>query len=476
MDNTSGCPALTFQGGTQSIEGTGQVVVSSVGNYGTILDLTNQASLTIGPEISLVYAANSGGRGPSLKVGTNSSLTNLGTITLAKPGSQITIEGAGTFTNRGTLDIQAGTFASYSTKDDVGKIQLGANAVARIYGGPFTLAHPLSILAGAELVVDGAFSVEAPIHVTDARLELSGYWSNTSTIESLRSTTLLLGTWTNGGSLSIKDSDLTVGGFIPDLGEHQFTHSSLTYSGTLPQGITLVADESTGDINLASALLNEAELETRDGAKFHFRSSPFSWQLTTLTACRLDGEFALAECVPVYVRDGLTLLNGARIELKTGCFGGLTFEGFPQSLAGDGELLAIGPGSIIVGATTSALTIQNAHSLDVGQYSVAVSTPCSAVTSDSAWLRYCHGDFNSDLAVDDADFTFFALNYDILDCTDPAMPPNCPGDYNADGLVDDADFTSFVVAYDTLVCPFISVCRCSTPAPTTPPCDFFRCR
>jgi glycosidase len=62
-------------------------------------------------------------------------------------------------------------------------------------------------------------------------------------------------------------------------------------------------------------------------------------------------------------------------------------------------------------------------------------------------------DFNLDTYVDDGDFVVFADAYNILACTDPAMPAGCPADLNADGLVDDSDFVMFSTAYDALVCP-----------------------
>lgn len=75
---------------------------------------------------------------------------------------------------------------------------------------------------------------------------------------------------------------------------------------------------------------------------------------------------------------------------------------------------------------------------------------------DEAFLwtnKKCTGDLNGDGVVDDADFIRFALAYNILDCTDPTMPPGCPSDLNGDGVVDDADFTIFVVAYNAFLCP-----------------------
>ncbi|MBS0188484.1 MAG: hypothetical protein JSS51_10465 [Planctomycetes bacterium] len=64
----------------------------------------------------------------------------------------------------------------------------------------------------------------------------------------------------------------------------------------------------------------------------------------------------------------------------------------------------------------------------------------------------CRGDLNHDGVVDDADFLLFVTGYNLLDCADPAMPPNCPADINADGFADDADFVIFAAAYDRLLC------------------------
>ncbi|MBX3381088.1 MAG: hypothetical protein KF805_13420 [Phycisphaeraceae bacterium] len=65
----------------------------------------------------------------------------------------------------------------------------------------------------------------------------------------------------------------------------------------------------------------------------------------------------------------------------------------------------------------------------------------------------CNADQNGDCFVDDADFTYFLVGYNILDCADPSMPQYCPSDLNFDGVVDDADFVIFVVAYNELLCP-----------------------
>ncbi|MBL8888074.1 MAG: hypothetical protein JNK16_15565, partial [Phycisphaerales bacterium] len=65
----------------------------------------------------------------------------------------------------------------------------------------------------------------------------------------------------------------------------------------------------------------------------------------------------------------------------------------------------------------------------------------------------CATDMNSDLLVDDTDFTIFIQQYNLLACSDPAMPFNCVADFNQDGMVDDTDFVIFVGEYNQLVCP-----------------------
>jgi hypothetical protein len=93
----------------------------------------------------------------------------------------------------------------------------------------------------------------------------------------------------------------------------------------------------------------------------------------------------------------------------------------------------------------------------------------SSGVSDNGWLAYdvsftdgreglfrqrlrCYSDLTSDGVVDDADFSVFAVSYDVLDCADPAMPMSCEADFNADRFVDDADFVLFLSEYNQLLC------------------------
>ena len=92
-------------------------------------------------------------------------------------------------------------------------------------------------------------------------------------------------------------------------------------------------------------------------------------------------------------------------------------------------------------------------------YTVNASAPAGKVwrlhyTPTGVSLRLtCPADLDGDCGVDDADFSSFAGQYNILLCSDPVMPQYCPGDLNGDGFVDDADFVLFVAAYDQLICP-----------------------
>ncbi|MBS0191730.1 MAG: hypothetical protein JSR52_11310 [Planctomycetes bacterium] len=64
----------------------------------------------------------------------------------------------------------------------------------------------------------------------------------------------------------------------------------------------------------------------------------------------------------------------------------------------------------------------------------------------------CPCDFNRDGFVDDLDFAYFIVEYDLFDCYDNRMRTYCPADLNCDWVVDDNDFNVFVAAYNEYVC------------------------
>ncbi|MBS0190157.1 MAG: immunoglobulin domain-containing protein [Phycisphaerales bacterium] len=106
--------------------------------------------------------------------------------------------------------------------------------------------------------------------------------------------------------------------------------------------------------------------------------------------------------------------------------------------------------------TPAPLSISSAQPSDAGSYTIVFSNPCGSATSAAVAISVaaaCPSDLNHDAVVDDSDFVLFAGAYDLLLCSDPAMPAGCPADLNADTFVDDADFSIFAVAYDNLLCP-----------------------
>jgi len=87
------------------------------------------------------------------------------------------------------------------------------------------------------------------------------------------------------------------------------------------------------------------------------------------------------------------------------------------------------------------------------KFRCTISGLCESVVSDVSTWSICAADLQCDGFVSDADFSIFAGAYDVLDCSDPEMPPSCPADFSGDGMVDDADFVIFIAAYNELLCP-----------------------
>jgi len=103
--------------------------------------------------------------------------------------------------------------------------------------------------------------------------------------------------------------------------------------------------------------------------------------------------------------------------------------------------------------TQTARTASSDYTSD-GAVTLSVSEPGTNLVGVSGhnFAAACPGDLNQDRQVDDSDFVIFVNAYDILDCSDPAMPSGCPANLDGDGDVDDADFVVFVTAYNALLC------------------------
>jgi hypothetical protein len=117
----------------------------------------------------------------------------------------------------------------------------------------------------------------------------------------------------------------------------------------------------------------------------------------------------------------------------------------------------LGPVVVAAGGGSSSAAGYRA-SITIGQglasapaYSIGPGSKIA--TGFWATIRNCPADLNSDGFVDDSDFVLFANAYNLLLCSDPAMPAGCPADLTADAFVDDSDFVLFADAYNALLCP-----------------------
>lgn len=139
---------------------------------------------------------------------------------------------------------------------------------------------------------------------------------------------------------------------------------------------------------------------------------------------------------------------------------------FPTSISNNGGVFTVLVDNVVQSETS--ISGRNSPSIPVAVSVVGASTLslvttatgqfnsnhlCWGIASVSLIGGPCPADLDGDRLVNDEDFTRFASAYNILDCTDPAMPADCPADLNDDQFVDDADFTLFVVPYNELICP-----------------------
>ena len=116
-----------------------------------------------------------------------------------------------------------------------------------------------------------------------------------------------------------------------------------------------------------------------------------------------------------------------------------------------GPVVVAGGGGPIAGVGFRATITVGQTSASAPQY--ATGGGFKVATGFWAAVKGCPADLNTDGFVDDTDFVLFANAYNLLLCSDPAMPVGCPADFNSDTLVEDSDFVIFADAYNQLICP-----------------------
>jgi len=163
IDDTAACAGISFSTGAPVIDGSGEIIVINAGSYGSILDLTGGAQLTIGNDITLRIGAGSTGLTSSFSISNNCSVLNLGTIAQDRAGGTLQIRGTGSFSNGGLIAVSAGTVdiqSSSWTNDGLISLSGGVCSVTGTYptigvvrnpGGTFKLRGTYT---GAELVSD----------------------------------------------------------------------------------------------------------------------------------------------------------------------------------------------------------------------------------------------------------------------------------------------------------------------------------
>ncbi len=362
-------------------------------------------------------------------------------ILTARTNSSLTIN-APTADLDGQTRLEQGASLTFAgSVETIGPVTANLNS-SLTTGGVFTNIDTFSLTGG---------TINAPLFLNRATANIFGssaifgsFTNNNGATTTIRSGTLFVfGSFTNNGTIvgtvcsgclqdgggAATSPGLDVGG---DLSLGADANLNLPFAGAIVRvgGNYDAAINSNARYDLASATLqlegsgSEQTLEVMSldigaSATGLDRTLPGHYPLGTLeigpspSTVRLvdtrdnDG-LGQAACEAIYVST-LRINSGSRL-INTGC------------------------------AKIYYTTLINNGTIDMPANVIPLAAPCPA-------------DLNGDGFVDDADFQIFVVAYDILDCTDPAMPAGCPSDLNADAIVDDADFQVFVVAYNAVLCP-----------------------
>ena len=278
---------LYFDGGSQTLGGTGTVVFTNNYVQGLIANANNM-TLTIGPGIT-IRGGNSWGNDTGngsvigynnfLGGGSNTSVVNQGTIIPDVSGTSIMVNpNGGTFTNAGTIGGSNG--GSLYVRGLAGNV-----GVATLEGTGSGLA-----LNGTNYVVDLGITAPAGTALT------------------------LSGTWTNAGGITINNSTVNLGGnfTLASLGTFNRTGGTVNLTGTLDNtGTTLALDAVTGSWQLAGGTIKGGTVSCSGGSKLVVTSLS-----GTLDGVVLNGDLDAPAGASVNVNNGL-VVNGNIINRGT---------------------------------------------------------------------------------------------------------------------------------------------------------------
>jgi hypothetical protein len=117
----------------------------------------------------------------------------------------------------------------------------------------------------------------------------------------------------------------------------------------------------------------------------------------------------------------------------------------------DGVPLIDGPtlaGSLVSGATTPMLAIDNAQLGDAGQYSCLITSACGSVETSPILVSVtvaCPPDLDGDSMIGPADLAILLAQWGMC------PGDSCPSDLTGDGVVDAADLAALLAAWGPCV-------------------------
>ena len=281
------------------------------------------------------------------------------------------------------------------------------------------------------------------------------------------------------GVSTISDIELVGAAKIPNSSELRLTspgiinNAVITVNPTAGPNGTLIRAAASTTVEGSGTILLNANPGNFDTAYLYFNAGP-----EVLT---LGSQHSLAGNGRVYVRvqNNGTLSPGNPVGNQIGRIE-LVSQPFSQTATGVMRFEISGPSPsqfdrVTGGAAlnlngTLNLALTNAYAPSLGTTFDVIDGPVIngtfAAISPGFAVQYfpnkvrvtvtgatCPGDLNRDGLIDDADFLIFTAAYDLVLCSDPAMPQFCPSDLNRDTFVDDLDFQIFAVAYANVLCP-----------------------
>ena len=362
--------SLTFSG-TQSLDGTGTVVLGDANLY---FDATNSDSvaLTIGAGITI----DGGGLIVSVP-GDSISIVNNGTIDADTPGGEINIAPflgyPISLTNNGLLEATNDGFINADLTGASGPVSLAGSGSNMTLDGDYVLSQGVTAGAGTVLTLNG--------------------------------------TWANQGTISTADATLNLGGAftVGGLGELATSDATVNLTGTLINtDTTLALTTATGSWNLDGGTIQGGTISATGGAELVL--TPYGGTLDSVTIAPGTEVDATQPSVQApgdiaTIMGGLTLDGTVALDTPVSGYAGGAFLYFSgtQTLGGTGSIVfrtgtpgssyvfvqdASGPATLTIGSQVTIdggngyvdVDLDSADASIVNDGTVDANTPGATIT------------------------------------------------------------------------------------------------